>query len=99
MDTQKLLLTVATPFIAAGSGWLCAAAGKYGVSLDPSGVNALATAGATAGAAAMLKLIHDLERRKHMIPPVVVAAKPAAAPAPAPVADPHPLAGIQKPST
>ena len=61
---QKTVLTLLTPVIAAGSAWLCAAAAKYGVHLDQSGVNALAVAGATAGTAAMVKLIHDLEKRK-----------------------------------
>jgi hypothetical protein len=84
---QKVVLTLLTPVIAAGAAWLCAAAAKYGVHLDQSGVNALAVAGATAGVAAMVKLIHDLEKRKQMqvalaaaqpIGAAVVAADPAA---------------------
>jgi hypothetical protein len=86
---QKVILTLLTPIIAAGAAWLCATAAKYGVHLDQSGVNALAVAGATAGTAAMLKLIHDLEKRKQVqiayskvVQPVeraVVAADPQAA--------------------
>lgn len=59
----KLLLGFLTPLITAGAAWLAAAAAKYGVHLDPTGVSSVATAGATAGAAAMLKLIHDVEAR------------------------------------
>jgi hypothetical protein len=62
INPTKLILGVLTPFVAAGSAWLTAAVGRYGVHLDPSGINALGVAGATVGAAAMLKLIHDLER-------------------------------------
>lgn len=61
LNPAKLLLGLLTPLIAAASAWLVAAAAKYGVHLDPSGVNALGVAGATAGAAAMVKLIHDVE--------------------------------------
>ena len=103
MNAQKLILTVLTPFIAAGSAWLVAAAAKYGVHLDASGVNALGVAGATAGTAAMLKLIHDLEKRaqqrEHL---AAVAPAPAVTPTPLSVPgptrlvpDPHPLANIQ----
>jgi hypothetical protein len=67
-----------TPIIAAGAAWLCAAAAKYGVHLDQSGVNALAVAGATAGTAAMVKLIHDLEKRKQ-VQVALAAVKPAEA--------------------
>lgn len=63
-DPTKFFLTLLTPVIAAGSGWLAAAAAKYGVHLDSAGINALGVAGATAGGAALLKLIHDLEKRK-----------------------------------
>lgn len=61
MNLTKLILGLLTPVVAAASAWLVAALAKYGVHLDPSGVNALAVAGATAGAAAMVKLIHDVE--------------------------------------
>lgn len=61
LNPTKLILGVLTPFVSAASAWLVAAAAKYGVHLDPSGVNALGVAGATAGAAAMMKLIHDVE--------------------------------------
>lgn len=57
----KLLLGILTPFVMAGSAWLTAAAAKYGIHLDPSGVNAFGIAGATAGTAVMVKLIHDVE--------------------------------------
>lgn len=61
LNPTKLILAIFTPLVAAGAGWLTAASAKYGVHLDPSGVNALAVAGVTAGAAAMVKLIHDVE--------------------------------------
>lgn len=66
MNPTKLILGVLTPLIAAGSAWLVAAAAKYGLHLDPSGVNALAVTGATAGTAAMVKLIHDVEHKPHV---------------------------------
>jgi hypothetical protein len=62
LNPTKLLLGIATPIVAAGSAWLAAAAAKYGIHLDASGINALGIAGATAGAAAMVKLIHDVEK-------------------------------------
>lgn len=63
MYSTKLILGLFGPAIAAGSGWLAAAAGKYGVHLDASGINALAVAGATAGTAIVVKLIHDVEAK------------------------------------
>lgn len=63
LNPTKLVLGLLTPFIAAASAWLAAAAAKYGVHLDPAGINALGVAGATAGAAAMVKLIHDVESK------------------------------------
>jgi hypothetical protein len=64
LDPTKTILGLLTPVVAAASGWLVAAAAKYGIHLDPSGVNALGVAGVTAGAAAMVKLIHDVEGTK-----------------------------------
>lgn len=63
MNPTKLILGLLTPLIAAGSAWLAGAAAKYGLHLDASGVNALGVAGATAGAAALVKLIHDVEAK------------------------------------
>jgi hypothetical protein len=63
INPTKLILGLLTPLIAAGSAWLAAAAAKHGMNLDPSGVNALAVAGATAGAGVMVKLIHDVEAK------------------------------------
>jgi hypothetical protein len=61
LGTRRLVIGLLGGPIAAASAWLCAAVGKYGVHLDPSGVNALAVAGATAGVSIILKLIHDAE--------------------------------------
>jgi hypothetical protein len=61
INPTKLALGFLGPFITAGSGLLAAAVGKYGVHLDPSGINALGVAGASAGAAIVVKLIHDVE--------------------------------------
>lgn len=75
MNLTKLILGLLTPVVAAASAWLVAALAKYGVHLDPSGVNALAVAGATAGAAAMVKLIHDVEHKPAVVAVVGDASK------------------------
>lgn len=62
LNPTKLVLGVLGVPIAAASAWLSAAAGKYGLHLDPSGINALAVAGATAGTALVVKLIHDVDK-------------------------------------
>lgn len=61
LDPTKIILGLLGPLITAASGLLSAAVGKYGVHLDASGINALGVAGATAGAAFVVKLIHDVE--------------------------------------
>jgi hypothetical protein len=67
LNPTKLLLGIAAPFIAAGAAWLTAAAAKYGIHLDQSGINAFGVAGATAGAAVMVKLIHDVETKSKVL--------------------------------
>lgn len=91
MNAQKLILTVLTPVAAAGAAWLAGAVAKYGIHLDATGQTALATAGAAAGAAAMVKLLHEAGKI-HLVKvaqqtgsPVPV---PPRAPAPAPVSPP-----------
>jgi hypothetical protein len=59
----KWILGLLAPLIAAAAAWLTAAVAKYGVHLDPSGVNAALVAGATGGLAVMVKLIHDVESK------------------------------------
>lgn len=59
----KVKLAILTPILAAGSAWLCAAVAKYGIHLDPSGVNAALVTGAAAAAGVGVKLIHDVETR------------------------------------
>lgn len=73
LDPTKTILGLLTPVIAAASAWLCAAAAKHGMNLDPAGVNALAIAGATAGVAIGVKLIHDVEGTKQAKSVVAVA--------------------------
>lgn len=59
----KIALTLISPPLAALSAWLVASAGKYGLHLDQSGVNALAVSGAAGALGLIAKLIHDVERR------------------------------------
>ena len=59
----KIILTLLAPFLMGASAWLVGAAGKYGLHLDKSGVNALATAAAAGALVIVVKLIHDLEKR------------------------------------
>ena len=61
INPTKLVLGLLAPLIVAASAWISAAVAKYGVHLDPTGIVSLATAGATAGIAVVLKLIHDVE--------------------------------------
>jgi hypothetical protein len=61
LNPTKLCLGVLAPLITALSAWLTASIAKYGVHLDPSGVNAALVSGATCGIAVMVKLIHDVE--------------------------------------
>lgn len=61
---KKLLLAVTAAPIAAATGWLVAAVGKYGISLSPSGVTAAFVAGTTLAGAVAVKLIHDLDRTR-----------------------------------
>lgn len=64
----KLLLAVIGAPLSVGVGWLCGAVAKYGIHLDPSGVNALATTGVVAGAGVVVKLIHDVEAKAGVTP-------------------------------
>jgi hypothetical protein len=61
LNPTKLCLGVLAPLITALSAWLAASVAKYGVHVDPSGVNAALVSGATCGIAVMVKLIHDVE--------------------------------------
>jgi hypothetical protein len=61
LNSTKLCLGVLAPLITALSAWLAASVAKYGVHVDPSGVNAALVSGATCGIAVMVKLIHDVE--------------------------------------
>jgi hypothetical protein len=61
LNPTKLVLGVLAPLITALSAWLAASVAKYGVHVDPSGVNAALVSGATCGIAVMVKLIHDVE--------------------------------------
>lgn len=61
LNSTKLCLGVLAPLITALSAWLAASVAKYGVHVDPSGVNAALVTGATCGIAVMVKLIHDVE--------------------------------------
>ncbi len=61
VNPTKLVLGVLAAPITALSAWLTASVAKYGVHLDPSGVNAALIAGATCGITVVVKLIHDVE--------------------------------------
>jgi hypothetical protein len=61
MNPTKLFIGLLTPIAAAGAAWLCGAVAKYGIHLDPSGVNTLAAAGAAGAVGIAAKLIHDVE--------------------------------------
>jgi hypothetical protein len=61
LNPTKTSLGVLAPLVTALSAWLTASVAKYGVHVDPSGVNAALVAGATCGIAVMVKLIHDVE--------------------------------------
>ena len=74
INPTKLILGLATVPLAAGSAWLCGSAAKYGLHLDPSGVNAIAAAGLAGGVAVGVKLVHDVESELEKRDPKLAAA-------------------------
>lgn len=58
MSIERFVAFGLGPILAAGSAWLAGAVGKYGLNLNPTEVDVLATAGAVSGAGFVVKWLH-----------------------------------------
>jgi hypothetical protein len=58
MSIERVVAFVLGPIIAAGSAWLAGAVGKYGLKLNPTEVDALATSGALSAAGLAVMWLH-----------------------------------------
>lgn len=58
MSIERVVAFVLGPIIAAASAWLAGAVGKYGLHLNPTEVDVLATAGAVSAGGFVVKWLH-----------------------------------------